>query len=130
MTAEFTVVPKLGFRVFALYHHSTGSINQKQHEEIKPFLSHLGSVNLDKLMPLDTSNDVRQDFEDEMLPSLFPTIYSLKWLPGALLDTVREYLHPKLNSLKALMLDIKPLTARQVFKLFTRVETFLKTHYS
>ena len=47
-----------------------------------------------------------------------------------LLDSVRMFLHPRLNQLKAQMLDFKPLSVRQVFKTFARAEAFLKTHYS
>ena len=46
-----------------------------------------------------------------------------------LLDSVRMYLHPKLNQMKAQMLDFKQLSVRQIFKTFSRVEAYLLSHY-
>lgn len=71
----------------------------------------------------------RADLEAEIIPSLYPFTNSISWLPTLLLDSVRSYLHPKLNVLKAQMLDFKALSIRQLFKTFSRVETYLSHHY-
>jgi hypothetical protein len=70
VTANMTIVPKLGFRIFALCHSTT-----RPAEEIKPFMSHLSGVNLDKLIDLTLSCEQREDFENEILPTLYPYTY-------------------------------------------------------
>ena len=108
MTAEFSIVPKLGFRIFALCHQTTNPS-----DDIKPFMSLLGGIKLDKLMDLGAITFLeREDFETEILPNLYPLTFAVSWLPKMLLDSVRLFLHPKLNQLKAQMLDFKPLSVR------------------
>ena len=70
VTANMTIVPKLGFRIFALCHSTT-----RPAEEIKPFMSHLSGVNLDKLIDLSLSCEQREDFDNEILPTLYPQTY-------------------------------------------------------
>lgn len=47
VTAEFSIIPKLGFRIFALCHQTSNPS-----DDIKPFMSLLSGVKLDKLMDL------------------------------------------------------------------------------
>ncbi len=97
MTAEFSIVPKLGFRIFALCHQTSNPS-----DDIKPFMALLSGVKLEKLMDLGhISSTEREDLENEILPSLFPITYAVSWLPKMLLDSIRLYLHPRLNQLKA-----------------------------
>ena len=49
VTAEFSIVPKLGFRIISLCHQTT-----KPSDDIKPFMVHLSPVHLDKLMDLSS----------------------------------------------------------------------------
>jgi hypothetical protein len=66
-----TIIPKLGFRIFALCHSTS-----KPTEDIKPFLSHLTNVSLEKLMDLGSASfKQREDFESEILPQLYPVTY-------------------------------------------------------
>ena len=103
VTAEFSIVPKLGFRIFALCHQTTNPS-----DDIKPFMSLLTGVKLDKLMDLTSSTSLeREDFETEILPTLYPLTFAISWLPKMILDSVRGFLHPRLNQLKAQMLDFK-----------------------
>jgi hypothetical protein len=122
-----TIVPKLGFRIFALCHSTN-----KATEEIKPFMGHLNSVVLDKLIDLKSSNicQQREDFESDILPLLYPLTYSIKWLPKVLLDSVRVYLLQRFSVLKGQLLDFKPLSVRQIFRVFARTETYLRVTYS
>ena len=49
VTAAFSIVAKLGFRIFALCHQTN-----RPTEDIKPFLNHLSHISLDKLMDLNS----------------------------------------------------------------------------
>ena len=101
-------MPKLGFRIFALCHQTTNPS-----DDIKPFMSLLSGIKLDKLMDLGAiSCSEREDFESEILSNLFPLAFAVSWLPKILIDSVRLFLHPKLNQLKPQMLDFKPLSVR------------------
>jgi hypothetical protein len=58
----------------------------------------LNAVKLDKLMDLSTNSHLeREDFETEILPSLYPMTFAVSWLPKMLLDSVRLFLNPRLN---------------------------------
>jgi hypothetical protein len=100
-------------------------------EDIRPFLNHLTNITLDKLMDLSKSHAFtqREDLETQILPTLFPFTYALSWLPTILLDSVRIFLHPRLNQLKAQLLDSKSLSIRQLFKLFNRTESSLRATF-
>jgi hypothetical protein len=104
-----TIVPKLGFRIFALCHSTN-----KTTEEIKPFMGHLYSIVLDKLIDLSSGNTYQQrdDFETDILLLLYPLTFSIKWLPKVLLDSIRVYLLQRFNVLKGQLLDFKPLSVR------------------
>ena len=95
-------------------------------------MGHLNSVILDKLIDLTSSNmcQQREDFESDILPLLYPYTYSIKWLPKVLLDSVRVYLLQRFNVLKAQLLDFKPLSVRQIFRVFARTEAYLSVTYS
>jgi len=61
-------------------------------------MSLLEGVKLDKLMDLGSiSCHEREDFETEILPTLYPMSFAVSWLPKMLLDSVRLFLNPKLN---------------------------------
>lgn len=61
---------------------------------------------------------------------MYPYTYSVSWLPKLLISAVTEFLGPKLNTLRAQMLDFKALSVRQLFKVFKRTDAFLSSQYT
>jgi len=43
----------------------------------------------------------REDFENEILTSLYPATFCVKWLPKLILDSVRLFLFPRMNQVRA-----------------------------
>eukprot|EP00347_Sterkiella_histriomuscorum_P024492 403330924 len=124
VSSVFKIVPKLGFRIFALCQQKS-SISQGAgnfgHEDIKPFLSHLIEINLEKIQS-------RSDFQ-EILMKKYESVYALSYMPQLLFNSV-EYLNTRLNTqLKHQLLDHKQFSIRQTFKLFNRVNIFLEKHF-
>ena len=115
VTSAMTIVPKLGFRLVALCHSS------KNTDDIRALLHYMHKVELKRL-------EQRGDFE-EILNAKYPAVSALKSLNQTLRESV-DYLDGRLNGpLKFKLLDHKQASVRQIFKLFGRVEAYLRQHF-
>jgi hypothetical protein len=102
VTSAFSIVPRLGFRMIALY--QLGS--QRGADEwstLSPFLTLLHRIVLDPL-------EERDDFL-EILKIKFPTVHCVSWLKDFLLAAT-DHLKSFMNKFKGQMLDHKIFSVR------------------
>jgi len=88
---------------------------------IAPFLSHLHSITLESLT-------LRPDFPG-ILKAKYSNLNALPMLP-VLLEAAITHLTEALQKAKSQLLDHKPVSIKQLFKLYERVDTSLKSAQS
>lgn len=116
VTSTFTIIPKLGFRIFCVAKTET---SHGKHEDIQPLLS---SLHITELASLYHPQECRSDFEEILVakyPELFRTVGTTSI--HSLIQAAIDYLHTQMATIKLNLLDYKPPSVTNLLGLYRRI---------
>jgi len=120
VSSTFSIKPKLGFRMIAICQGdpSDEHLQPLKTTSVAPFLAELSAVTLKPL-------EGREDFK-EILQTKFPYLTSIPWLANFVLEA-KDFLDSKLASFKGQLLDHKPFSVKQLFRVCQRINSILSS---